>query len=177
MPWSRGSLLKSPGGGESASFFPAAHQGGETRLLTATQTQHRKKQFLTSDKKVRRENKTQNLVKDRPECGFESSIFKNKFWSGSWDTVFFILEFFIWASYVLSIHVPVLPNKFLSDPETQFLFSDPETQFLFKFLNFHVGKLCIQAYKDQGCLSWIADPGSDFFPSWIPDPHHRIWVF
>ncbi len=42
--------FKSPGGGESASFFPAAHQGGEARLLTATQTQHIKKPILISDK-------------------------------------------------------------------------------------------------------------------------------
>ncbi len=33
----------------------------------------------------------------------------------------------------------------------------------------------ISSFADPGCLSWILDPGSEFFPSRIPDPGSKFF--
>ncbi len=33
----------------------------------------------------------------------------------------------------------------------------------------------ISSFADPGCLSWILDPGSEFFPSQIPDPGTKFF--
>jgi hypothetical protein len=33
----------------------------------------------------------------------------------------------------------------------------------------------ISSFDDPGCLSWILDPGSEFFPSRIPDPGSKFF--
>ncbi len=34
----------------------------------------------------------------------------------------------------------------------------------------------ISSFADLGCLSWILDPGSEFFPSRIPDPGSKFFT-
>ena len=34
----------------------------------------------------------------------------------------------------------------------------------------------ISSFADPGCLSWILDPGSEFFPSQIPDPGSKFFA-
>ncbi len=34
----------------------------------------------------------------------------------------------------------------------------------------------ISSFADPGCLSWILDPGSEFFPSRIPDPGSKFFL-
>ncbi len=35
----------------------------------------------------------------------------------------------------------------------------------------------ISSFSDPGCLSWILDPGSEFFPSQIPDPGSKFFAY
>ncbi len=34
----------------------------------------------------------------------------------------------------------------------------------------------ISSFSDPGCLSWILDPGSEFFPSQVPDPGSKFFA-